>query len=241
VYSHAKQLYEQVLWIPKHSYVNFIGKGKRQTLELDIPKELDNQAETRIENLVNSVFTNLRKSKTNDTTEYIKENFSNRAMFNAITNTNMVKVRVYKVRQDGTSFLERWEFIYSGGEKFLAYFIVYSALTTYTRSRTTSENCDNTRSVFLIDNPFGTTSSPHLLNSLIAVTSRFNLQLVCFSDLKQSSITNNFDLIYQLSLKRATHGEKFYLTMDNLTGNSADKLTHSLENVYLKQLTLDGF
>jgi hypothetical protein len=241
VYSHAKQLYEQVLWIPKHSHVNFNGIGKRQTLELDIPKELDNQAETRIENMVNSVFTNLRNSKTDDTTEYIKENFSNRAMFNAITNTSMVNIRVYKVRQDGTNTLERWESAYSGGERFLAYFIVYSALTTYTRSRTTSESCDKTRSVFLIDNPFGATSSTHLLQALVEITSRFNLQLVCFSDLKQSSITNSFDLIYQLSLKRATYGEKFYLTMDNVTGNSADKLTHSLEHVYLKQLQLDDF
>jgi hypothetical protein len=238
VYSHAKQLYGQVLSIVKLSYVRF-GNVKCKTLDLNIPKQLDGQAKAYIESMVNKVFTNL-KNAPEDTTEYIKNSFSDRAMFNAITNTSTVSVRVYKVRQDNTNTLERWESAYSGGERFLTYFIVYSTLMLYTRSHFTCQNGEKTRSVFLIDNPFGATSSNHLLKALVDVTSRYNLQLVCFSDLKQSSITNHFNLIYQLSLKRATYSEKSYLTTDNVTGNGATNLNH-LENISLKQLHLDGF
>lgn len=156
-------------------------------------------------------------------------------MFDVVTNTNTVRIKVYKVRQDYTATLERWESEYSDGERFLTYFIVYSSLTAYTRSRATSESLNNTHSVFLIDNPFGATSSSHLLQSLAEITKKFNLQLLCFSDLKQSFITNVFNLIYQLSLKHTTYSNKSHLMIDGVDRNENAVSNKVLDHIFLKQ------
>ena len=45
-------------------------------------------------------------------------------------------------------------------------------------------------------------------------------ELLCFSDLKQDSITKNFDLIYQMSLREAAYSNKSYLTIDEILNNA---------------------
>lgn len=86
----------------------------------------------------------------------------------------------------------------------------------YTRRKSTQNQKSNIKSVFLTDNPFGEASSEHLVKSLIEIIKKFNMQLICFSDLKQSSITNNFDLIYQLSMRKAIYSSKSHLHIDEI-------------------------
>ena len=56
--------------------------------------------------------------------------------------------------------------------------------------------------VLIMDNPFARTSSEHLLRAVMDIAKTFSIQLICLSDLSQSSITNRFSLIYQLSIER---------------------------------------
>ena len=91
---------------------------------------------------------------------------------------------------------------------------------------------DSTR-VFLIDNPFGKTSSKHLIDAMMQVAQKFHTQLICLSDLSQSSITNRFALIYQLSVRQAVYSRNSYLKTENIIINGDVRRNELLEHSVL--------
>lgn len=62
--------------------------------------------------------------------------------------------------------------------------------------------------VLIMDNPFAKTSSEHLLKAVMDIAKTFKIQLICLSDLSQSSITNRFSLFYQLSIRKRMYSQK---------------------------------
>ena len=165
----------------------------------------------------------------------MSELFSDRGIFNAVIGSSSMVIKVWKsLRSEKNSRLENLESRYSGGEHFLVYFVVYASLVAYARKRQTSEDTDNIRSVFIVDNPFGETSSEHLLKVFVEVAKKFKLQTICFSDLKQDSITGQFDLIYQLSLREAAYTNKSYLTVEEVINNAKAEENTSLEYVSMR-------
>lgn len=240
VYEHAEFLVDQVRDLSSHSFVTLQGK-RQKTLEIVLPDQFDSQTEQRIAQLADKITLKLRQQLTLDSElenklfNEICVNYSDREIFNAYTNSHTISIRVLKVLQDErNSRLENWEKRYSGGERFITYFIAYSALADYTRRKSTQNQKSNIKSVFLIDNPFGEASSDHLVKSLIEITKKFNMQLICFSDLKQSSITNNFDLIYQLSMRKALYSSKSHLHIDEIINHVDASKNSMLEFVSLR-------
>ena len=71
----------------------------------------------------------------------------------------------------------------------------------------------------IMDNPFARTSSEHLLKAVIDIAKTFNIQLICLSDLSQSSITNRFSLIYQLSIRKRMYSDRELLKVGNVQIN----------------------
>ena len=244
IYEHAAFLTKQIQDISSNSYVTLQGK-RRKTLEIVFPEVSDSQAEQRIANLTDEVTLHLRERFTahpeeeNKLYDEICNCYSDLKIFHTYTNLQTVQIRVLKILQDERNIrLEKWESRYSGGERFITYFIAYSALADYTRRQATANQNGSIRSVFLVDNPFGEASSEHLVKSLIEITKKFRTQLICLSDLKQSSITNNFDLIYQLSMRKALYSNKSHLHTDNVISHTETTGNSKLEFVSLKsQLT----
>ncbi|MGN0584393.1 MAG: hypothetical protein ACI4JD_02955, partial [Ruminococcus sp.] len=223
---HAEFLYNQIKSIAYHSYIKINGKSKR-IMQISIPDKLDSGYQDRLSNVVDDTLIKLRntleaeKVNDDDLLRRVDSFFSDRLLFNAVTGSNSVEIKVWKsLKDERNSRLEKWESRYSGGEHFLVYFVVYTALVSYARRRQTIDDNDDIRSVFLIDNPFGETSSEHLLDVFIEIANKFKLQAICFSDLKQDSITKNFDLIYQMSLREAAYSNKSYLTIDEILNNA---------------------
>lgn len=240
VYEHAEFLVDQVRDLSSHSFVTLQGK-RQKTLEIVLPDQFDSQTEQRIAQLTDKITLKLRQQLTldpeleNKLFHEICVNYSDREIFNAYTNLQTIRIRVLKVLQDErNSRLEHWEERYSGGERFITYFIAYSALADYTRRKSTQNQKGDIQSVFLIDNPFGEASSDHLVKSLIEITKKFHMQLICFSDLKQSSITNNFDLIYQLSMRKALYSSKSHLHIDKMINHVDASKNSMLEFVSLR-------
>jgi hypothetical protein len=60
------------------------------------------------------------------------------------------------------------------------------------------------------------------------------MQMICLSDLSQSSITAKFALIYQLSLRPAMYSGKSYLKIDSTTNNVPLSADHRLDHVSLR-------
>ncbi len=224
----------------------------RQTLKIDIPSVPDGREEERMAAYVDSCIAELRREKsagklTDDILrKRISDFFSNRKLLSQVIGRDHIPVYLYKVdRVPQNSRLRSWEEVLvenSGGEFFISCFILISALMGYQRDSVVGQSGvkDSTK-VFLIDNPFGKTSSKHLVDAMIRVAKKFHTQLICLSDLSQSSITNRFALIYQLSVRQAVYSRNSYLKTENIviSGNVRrnELLEHSVLHTQPEQMS----
>ncbi|MDE6671962.1 MAG: hypothetical protein K2K16_07170 [Ruminococcus sp.] len=227
IYEHAETLYEKITGIFNNSYANIQGNRRHRIMSINIPPNPDRQAENRIADFVNNELLKIRNNAVKENYDDIRlqkeisKAFSDRIIINVFTDMSTYKIKVYKVCENSVnSGLKLWEEKHSGGERFITYFTVFSALTAYARMASSGESNETVNSVFLSDNPFGATSSPHLLDALAVVKSKYNLQLICFTALEQSSITKNFDLIYQLTMRPAVHSNKSFLEISDVIRNN---------------------
>ena len=94
----------------------------------------------------------------------------------------------------------------------------------------------NSTKVLLMDNPFGTMSSPHLLKAVFRYADKFNTQLICFSDLQNNSIYDQFNLIYGLQTVKTDEG-KGYLTKVMKKGSEDEEVEETQEQMRLETIS----
>lgn len=242
----GKSLYEGLRRLSKSSFVNlWPDSPPRQTLKIGVPEALDGGAEERMTAYVESCIATLRAEKTEGTLseEALRKRvgnlFADRELLCQVLNTAHISVSLYKVdRVPQNSGLRSWEDVLvenSGGELFVSCFVLVSALMSYRRESIMGKSgvTDTTRA-FLIDNPFGKTSSKHLLEAMLRVAKKFKTQMICFSDLSQSSITNRFALIYQLSVRQAIYSRNSYLRTNEVRKNGDIHQNERLEHMVLR-------
>lgn len=87
------------------------------------------------------------------------------------------------------------------------------------------------KKVFILDNPFSATSSDEYLNVMQALSEKFNIQLICLSDLHQSSITNKFNVFYQLVLRNSLYANRASLKIADVNTNGDIHKNIKLEHV----------
>ncbi|MEA4901569.1 hypothetical protein [Desulfitobacterium sp.] len=249
-------LYDGLRQLSKSSLVNlWPGSPPRQTLKIGVPEVLDGEEDKRMAAYVEHCIAILRAEKAAGTLpeETLRKRvgalFSDRELLCQVLNTANIPVSLYKVDQiKENSGLRSWEDVLvenSGGELFVSCFVLVSALMSYRRNSIMGKSgvTDTTR-VFLIDNPFGKTSSKHLLEAMLRVAKKFKTQMICLSDLSQSSITNRFALIYQLSVRQALYSRNSYLRTDEVRRNGDIRQNERLEHMVLRtppeQMSLFG-
>jgi len=243
----GKMLYEEMKKISESSRIK-IGERYVQILKIDIPQELKDYVEKRIENHIETCIQDLREEckSTEDITKTIESKvmtqLSDRKLLNLTLDIETIKVKLYKFDiENKNSGLRQWEEVIvenSGGQKFIACFALLSALTQYTRKKELENMGEDekaeTSKVFILDNPFGKTSSKHLLEPMLEISKRFNTQMICLSDLSQSSITDKFTLIYQLALRSSKYTNNSFLNIEDARINGDVAVDTSLEQVYLR-------
>ena len=83
---------------------------------------------------------------------------------------------------------ERTQINNSGAEKFVIYFAVILSLMNYTRGDFGTIRNKDLRSTLILDNPFGATSSKHILVPMFAIAKHFRVQMICLSDINKSDV-----------------------------------------------------
>ena len=249
----GKDIYIEMKKISDNANVKMPGKlRKTSLLEIELPKELDAFAKNRIDEYIDECIANLREEcKKIESSEEkrklidkkVRGWLSDRQLLNKVINSETIEVKLYKIDiSEKNSGLRKWKDVIvenSGGEKFISCLILVIALIQYSRTkifeRAGSEKTLETTKIFIIDNPFGKMSSTHLLKGLTDILAKFNVQAICLSDLSQSSITNQFNVIYQMSLKTGKYTEKFYLTTDDVRVNGDVSKNYLLEQVWVRK------
>ena len=226
---HGMRFYEEIEWISDHSKVRLQGRSRSvQMLKIELALDSGDAAGTRmkeyIEECISKVREETRQEKSEDEVKKaIAKLMYSRELLNVYLGNSNIPVKVFKIDLNmQNSSLKTWEDAVrenSGGEKFVVYFSVLSALMAYTRSRTleaAGAEEDKDSSVLVMDNPFGPISSEHLLNPLFEIAKKHRTQLICLSDLKQNSILNCFNLIYMLKVRASAIGSNEYLKFEEM-------------------------
>ncbi|MDW5298524.1 MAG: hypothetical protein SA378_00065 [Sedimentibacter sp.] len=246
--SYASLIYEDIKAITDKSRVKLTGRNKNvKMLKIDMPEKINDNARNRMEEHISSsvkimadIFEKNLEDNNKKFRDKIKGIVSTRELLNQFIGSSKIPVSVYKVDlNESNSGLKRWEDAISensGGEKFVVFFTLVSVLMSYTRDATIrrmGQETINESKVIIMDNPFGKTSSEHLLNAIMDIAKTFNIQLICLSDLSQSSITNRFNLIFRLSIRKRMYSDTEVLRIQDFTINKQglsedERLEHAM-------------
>lgn len=244
--SYAAMLHEEIRTIVQKSRIRLTGKSRPvQMLRIDIPRELDGEARQRMEAYLDTclgIVIDYRRNAQESDDRKIRNRLtaltSGRELLNQAIGTSKIPVYVYKIDlNEKNSGMRRWEDAMSqnsGGEKFVVFFTLVSILISYIRAanrKYAGEDPMEESKVLIMDNPFARTSSEHLLRAVMDIADTFSIQLICLSDLSQSSITNRFSLIYQLSIRKRMYSDKEVLKIGDVRVNQPgltenEKLEH---------------
>ena len=69
---------------------------------------------------------------------------------------------------------------------------------------------------------------------MVEIAKKFNTQMICLSDLSQSSITDKFSLIYQLALRNSKYTNQNFLIIENSKINGDIVVDTFLEQVFVR-------
>ncbi|MDR3543708.1 MAG: hypothetical protein P4L69_22535 [Desulfosporosinus sp.] len=223
------RFYEEIETISDRSKVRLQGRSRAvQMLKIELAFDSSDAAGQRMKEYIEECIYKVREeTRQEKSEEEVKKGIAklmySRELLNIYLGNSNIPVKVFKIDLNmQNSSLKTWEDAVrenSGGEKFVVYFSVLSALMAYTRSRTleaAGAEEDKDSSVLVMDNPFGPISSEHLLNPLFEIAKKHRTQLICLSDLKQNSILNCFNLIYMLKVRSSAIGSNEYLKFEEM-------------------------
>lgn len=249
---HAQKIYSEVKNISNLSKIKIDGKYRRM-LVIGVPENADSQCEENMRAYLDKFLADIRTANAAETLtrqtllRKIENAFSDRELLNIVIGKRRIDVSLYKVDVTGNNGRVRtWEEVLvenSGAQKFVSAFAFVSTLMEYTRSKRMEKMGAEKmpgKKVFILDNPFSATSSDEYLNVMQALSEKFNIQLICLSDLHQSSITNKFNVFYQLVLRNSLYANRASLKIAAVDVNGDIHKNIKLEHVVARigQITL---
>ena len=219
----------------------FKNKEKKQMICFDIPKEIDtNVAQVYIEKEIDKGIDEVVEAmKSFSDCELEKKKIAERIvgsknLLRKYINKDSIEVKAYKIDQNPeNSGYRKWrdtQINNSGAEKFVVYFAVILSLINYTRGSFGENQGQGLKSALILDNPFGATSSKHILEPMFKIAKHFKVQMICLSDINKADIINCFEIVIKVIIKKRPLSNNELLTHE---GN--EEIEHGY---YRSQITM---
>ena len=220
----GERIYEGLLQMASSSRVTvYEGKGKKQMIRFDIPAEVDSvvakasiadEIDKGTKELVEKLLD--QSSCEADREKIAKRIVGSKNLLRKYIGKDSIRVDAYKIDQNpqnaGYRTWEQTQVNNSGAEKFVVYFAVILSLMNYTRGDVGDIRDKDLRSALILDNPFGATSSKHILLPMFAIAKHFRVQLICLSDINKSDVVNCFDIVIKAIAKKQLMSNNELLT-----------------------------
>lgn len=241
----GKRMYLDLRTIAASSKAHiFAGKPQTQMVKLNLPEEKEISEEAsrvaikgEIEQGSNEI-KDLMRSGAED--KLIRKRasviVSSERLLHRYIRQESIQVKVYKIDMNSAnSVYKRWEDTLtqsSGAEKFVVFFAVVLTLMNYTRSAAGLVS-RNSRSVLILDNPFGKITSAHLLRPMFDIAKHFNVQLICLSDINKSDVIGCFECVIKMVIKKQSLSN-----FDIMTHEGNELIEHGYYKVMNGQIKL---
>ena len=220
----GSRIYEGLLQMASSSRVTiYDGKDKKQMIRFDIPAEVDTVvASAAIADEIDKGTKELVARMTDeavaevDIKKMAEKTVGSRNLLRKYIGKEAIRVDAYKIDQNpqnaGYRSWGQTQVNNSGAEKFVVYFAVILSLMNYTRGDFGSIRDKDLRSALILDNPFGATSSKHILVPMFAIAKHFRVQMICLSDINKSDVINCFDIVIKAIVKKRPMSNNELLT-----------------------------
>ena len=220
----GERIYEGLLQMASSSKVTvYDGKDKKQMIRFDIPSEVDqvvaNASITdEIDKGTKEIVAKLSADEYTDIDikKAADKLISSKNLLRKYIGKETIRVDAYKIDQNpqnaGYRSWEQTQVNNSGAEKFVVYFAVILSLMNYTRGDFGVIRDKDLRSALILDNPFGATSSRHILIPMFAIAKHFRVQMICLSDINKSDVINCFDIVIKAIVKKRPMSNNELLT-----------------------------
>ncbi len=220
----GSRIYEGLLQMASSSRVTvYDGKDKKQMIRFDIPAEVDPVvASAAITDEIDKGTKELVARMSDeavtevDIKKMAEKIVGSRNLLRKYIGKETIRVDAYKIDQNpqnaGYRSWEQTQINNSGAEKFVVYFAVILSLMNYTRGDFGSIRDKDLQSALILDNPFGATSSKHILVPMFAIAKHFRVQMICLSDINKSDVINCFDIVIKAIVKKRPMSNNEFLT-----------------------------
>ncbi len=220
----GSRIYEGLLQMASSSRVTvYDGKDKKQMIRFDIPAEVDPVvASAAITDEIDKGTKELVAWMSDeavtevDIKKMAEKIVGSRILLRKYIGKEVIRVDAYKIDQNpqnaGYRSWEQTQINNSGAEKFVVYFAVILSLMNYTRGDFGSVRDKDLRSTLILDNPFGATSSKHILIPMFAIAKHFRVQMICLSDINKFDVINCFDIVIKAIVKKRPMSNNELLT-----------------------------
>ena len=210
----GKQIYDGLQQMASSSRVTvYDGRPKQRMIQFDFPDQIDSMvAEASIADEIDRGTKELvSKLSDESVTEAELRKLADRivgsrSLLRKYIGRDSIGVSAYKIdRNPENSGYRKWkdtQINNSGAEKFVVYFAVILSLMNYTRGGAGIINEKERHSVLILDNPFGATSSRHILVPMFAIATHFRVQMICLSDINKTDVINCFDIVIKAVVKK---------------------------------------
>jgi hypothetical protein len=171
-FEQGRRMYDEIQLISDHSRVRLAGRSRPvQMLRIDLALDNNESARQRVSLYIEECIAKVREKIRQEVREdelrrTVARLMSSRELLNVYLGNAHIPVKVFKIDMNmQNSRLKDWEDAVrenSGGEKFVVFFSLLSALMSYTRNKSMEAlgaDPDSATRVLIMDNPFGPISS----------------------------------------------------------------------------------
>ena len=209
----GQRIYEGLLQMQRSSQVIvYPGKPKKEIIRFGVPAEVDVVlAEDSIRKEIDTGVRELLQDRQNNATQELMHKHAAQivgsvSLLHKYIRQDSIGAEAYKIdRNPQNSRYRSWrdtQINNSGAEKFVVYFAVILTLINYARGDLSAINSKEKNSALILDNPFGATSSVHILKPMFEIARHFHVQLICLSHINKADVINCFDIVIQAVLKK---------------------------------------
>lgn len=240
----GERIYTGLRQMEASSQVNVhAGKPRQKMIRFDIPDAMDAAVSTasvaeEIDQGVKELVQILQDDSATEVKQRQKaqEIVGSKRLLRKYIGRDSIQVKAYKIDQNpqnsGYRTWEKTQVNNSGAEKFVVYFAVILSLIHYTRGDLNDIPDKELHSALILDNPFGATSSKHILTPMFQIAKHFQVQMICLSDINKSDVVNCFDMVIKAIVKKRPMSNSELLTHE---GN--EQIEHGFYRA--EQMTLD--
>lgn len=167
----------------------------------------DEQAESEMRHYIKTLIQDIENEKISKID--LVECLTPAVLLNKVIDMKVIKMEMRKIDEDGLQKYLRWEQIEASDGETNAIFIVFLVvLMSYIRDIVTDRKDIKTSKMLIIDNPFGSTSSPYLWEAIGLILERNNVQLICPGHSFDANIMKYFPINIIMTMEKSTSGRK---------------------------------